>query len=247
MAKLFGAQRLVLQAIQVLTEDAAGFVADAQVAQGTNIALKDVRDWIETLEGEGHVEVARTEVGLAPQSRRRAASNCTCTSRSPRRTAPSPGQVHLSRYNLSRPRRQPPEPVSSSAIRPSSLPVLLPSSEPDATSSTAGDMDGFQVVLLIHGIRTQAEWRAMVRTKIAVPGQIEVIPIKYGYFDALRFWFPFWTRNRPIERVYTQIRVALQKYRRKHPEPSCRSSPTASGRTSSARSSGEDFDLTSTG
>jgi hypothetical protein len=68
----------------------------------------------------------------------------------------------------------------------------------------------FQVVLLIHGIRTEADWGPMVRSKIEVPGKIEVIPIKYGYLDAFRFWFPFWTRNRPIERVYTQIRVALQ-------------------------------------
>jgi len=76
----------------------------------------------------------------------------------------------------------------------------------------------YQVVLLIHGIRTQADWGPMVRSKLEVPGQIEVIPIRYGYFDAFRFWFPFWTRRKPIERVYEQIRVALQKYRRSHPD-----------------------------
>ena len=73
----------------------------------------------------------------------------------------------------------------------------------------------YQVVLLIHGIRTEADWGPMVRSKLEVPGQIEVIPIKYGYFDAFRFWFPFWTRNKSIERVYTQIRVALQVARKK--------------------------------
>ena len=78
--------------------------------------------------------------------------------------------------------------------------------------------DGYQVVLLIHGIRTQADWGPMVQSKLEVPGQIDVIPIRYGYFDAFRFWFPFWTRNKPIERVYEQIRVALQKYRRSHPD-----------------------------
>ena len=81
-----------------------------------------------------------------------------------------------------------------------------------------GAVDGYQVVLLIHGIRTEADWGPMVRSKIEVPGQIEVIPIRYGYFDAIRFWFPFWTRNKPIERVYKEIRVALQKYRRSHPD-----------------------------
>ncbi len=64
MAKLFGAQRLVLQAIHDLPKDAAGFVTDAQVAQRTSVALKEVRDWIETLEGEEYVNVARTQAGL---------------------------------------------------------------------------------------------------------------------------------------------------------------------------------------
>ena len=74
------------------------------------------------------------------------------------------------------------------------------------------------MVLLIHGIRTQADWGPMVRSRIEVPGQIEVVPVKYGYFDAFRFWFPFWTRKGPIERVHGEIRAALQKYRRTHPE-----------------------------
>jgi putative methionine-R-sulfoxide reductase with GAF domain len=65
MAKLFGAQKLVLQAIHDSPKDEAGFVIDTQVAQATSITLNDVRDWIETLEGEGHVEVARTTTGLS--------------------------------------------------------------------------------------------------------------------------------------------------------------------------------------
>ena len=58
----------------------------------------------------------------------------------------------------------------------------------------------------------------MIRSKLEVSGKIEVIPIRYGYFDAFRFWFPIWTRNKPIERVYKQIRVALQKARRDRPD-----------------------------
>src|SRR5262245_31492649 len=57
----------------------------------------------------------------------------------------------------------------------------------------------------------------MVKSKLEVPGQIHVIPIKYGYFDAFRFWFPSWTRKRPIERVHTQIQVALQVARERDP------------------------------
>ena len=71
MAKLIGAQRMVLQAILDLPKDDAGFVSDSHIAQKTQIAISDVRDWIETLEGEGYVEVARTGTGLAPRSRLR--------------------------------------------------------------------------------------------------------------------------------------------------------------------------------
>ncbi len=64
MARLIGGQRLVLQAILNLPKDDAGYVTDTQVAQNTQIALKDVRDWIETLEGQGFVEVVRATDGL---------------------------------------------------------------------------------------------------------------------------------------------------------------------------------------
>ena len=64
MAKLFGAQRMVLKAIQDLPMDAAGYVADSQVARATMIADADLRDWLDTLDGEGLVEVAPTTAGL---------------------------------------------------------------------------------------------------------------------------------------------------------------------------------------
>jgi hypothetical protein len=64
MAKLFGAQRMVLQAINDSPKDAAGYVADTQVAQSTQIALKDVQDWFKTLEAKGLIDIARTRAGL---------------------------------------------------------------------------------------------------------------------------------------------------------------------------------------
>jgi hypothetical protein len=103
---------------------------------------------------------------------------------------------------------------------PTRAPLPPPASSwglPTASSATEA-VDGFQVVLLIHGIRTQADWGPMVQSKLEVPGRIEVIPIRYGYFDAFRFWFPFWTRITPVENVYVQIRVALQKYKRDQPD-----------------------------
>jgi hypothetical protein len=65
MAKLFGAQRLVLQAIQDSPKDAAGFVTDVQIVRSTNLVLRHLRYWIETLEDEVYVDVARTEAGLS--------------------------------------------------------------------------------------------------------------------------------------------------------------------------------------
>ena len=65
MAELFGAQRLVLQAILDLQKDSAGFVTDSQIAQSTQIDLDMVRDWIRTLGDAKYVEFARTEAGLS--------------------------------------------------------------------------------------------------------------------------------------------------------------------------------------
>jgi CHAT domain len=64
MAKLIGAQRMVLQAIFDLPKNAASYVTEDQIAQSTQIALTDVRDWLDTLDGEGYVNVARTTGGL---------------------------------------------------------------------------------------------------------------------------------------------------------------------------------------
>jgi hypothetical protein len=64
MARLIGAQRLVLQTILKIQRDASNFVEDSQIAQTTRIDPEDVRDWLETLEGEGYVDVAKTAVGL---------------------------------------------------------------------------------------------------------------------------------------------------------------------------------------
>ena len=180
MAKLFGAQILVLEAIYNLSEGGVGFVTEDLIAKNTRISVRDVRDWIETLDGEGFVEVARTTDEALIVSM----------------TAKGRLQLRLYRY-------LPPE-------------LGLADLHSPPTESVPRRIDGteeFEVVLLIHGIRDQGEWQSMVSARLAVPGRIEIIPIKYGFFDALRFWSPIWTRNRPIERVYTQVRVALMEYR----------------------------------
>jgi TIR domain len=65
MPKLFGAQRLVLQAILDLATDSVNNVTDVQISGGTKIALDDLRNWLEILEGEGYVDIARTTVGFS--------------------------------------------------------------------------------------------------------------------------------------------------------------------------------------
>jgi hypothetical protein len=225
MAKLFGAQRMVLQAVNDLPKNAAGFVADSQITQATQISESDVRDWLDTLDGEGLIEVARTTAGLSASITAKGRLQLilyqpVSTSQGGADGPAAAGSVQPS-PSVSSPATVSGEPspsinASTPPLVPS--PPLSPSSGSLTAPSAAGDVDGYQVVLLIHGIRTQADWGPMVRSKLEVPGQIHVIPIKYGYFDAFRFWFPFWTRNRPVEKVYVQIRVALQKYRKTHPD-----------------------------
>ena len=65
MAKLIGAQRMVLQATLDAQGETTSYIADTKIAEATQIAIKDVRDWLETLEGNEYVSVARTKAGLS--------------------------------------------------------------------------------------------------------------------------------------------------------------------------------------
>ncbi|WP_339734854.1 hypothetical protein [uncultured Gimesia sp.] len=62
-----------------------------------------------------------------------------------------------------------------------------------------------EIIVLVHGIRTFANWQPMVKKVLEEIPQTEVIPIKYGYFDAFRFWFPLWTRQGCINDIRHQI------------------------------------------
>src|SRR5271157_2066464 len=65
MAKLIGAQKMVLQAILDAQGETTSYIADTKIAEATQIAIKDVRDWLETLEGNEYINVARTEAGMS--------------------------------------------------------------------------------------------------------------------------------------------------------------------------------------
>jgi hypothetical protein len=73
MPKLFGAQRLVLQAIQDAQGETSAFIEDARVAEATQIEMRDMRDWFLTLDQDGYVDLALTEGGMkasvTPQGR----------------------------------------------------------------------------------------------------------------------------------------------------------------------------------
>ncbi len=65
-----------------------------------------------------------------------------------------------------------------------------------------------QIVILIHGIRTHANWQPLVRRVLQEIPETRVIPLKYGYFDAFRFWCPLFTRKAPIEDIRREIQNA---------------------------------------
>jgi pimeloyl-ACP methyl ester carboxylesterase len=69
------------------------------------------------------------------------------------------------------------------------------------------------VVVLIHGIRTSGWWGSRVAVTFERKTSATVIPLKYGYFDLLRFLCPFRIcRNGPIERLRREIEGIRQKY-----------------------------------
>lgn len=65
-----------------------------------------------------------------------------------------------------------------------------------------------KIVILIHGIRTRAEWQDKVAPILENP-QTTVIPIRYGYLDLFRFWCPFWTRLASISEIEWKVSRAI--------------------------------------
>jgi hypothetical protein len=61
--QLEGAERMVLQAIHDIPGHLPGYVADSKIADITRIPLPTVRDYLETLEGKGFIQRARTADG----------------------------------------------------------------------------------------------------------------------------------------------------------------------------------------
>ncbi len=65
MAKLFGAQKMVLQAILNAQGETTHYIDDSRLAQATQIAMSDLRNWLLTLDEEEYVDLALTNNGLS--------------------------------------------------------------------------------------------------------------------------------------------------------------------------------------
>lgn len=70
------------------------------------------------------------------------------------------------------------------------------------------------VIILVHGIRTYAEWQSMLRREFSRLG-IPVEPTNYGYFDVFRFLVPVpWFRAEALNRV----RILAEQVRADYPQ-----------------------------
>ncbi len=70
------------------------------------------------------------------------------------------------------------------------------------------------VVLLLHGIRTTAAWQERVRAGLEHEGNLEVLTVRYGVFDLVRFLAPelLGLRRQPVERMARELRAARTQY-----------------------------------
>ena len=205
---LEGGERLVLNTLRDLQGDSTDYVDDARLASATKMFVEDVRDFLVTLEGKGFVERARKTAGFSADVTAKGKLELRLMepiANSMPGTTVS-GASSVSTLSCPTPLRVP---------RMSSAPLVVNSSLPTGEETSSRD-DSYHVVLLIHGIRTQAEWQSMVKAKLEVPGQIEVISIRYGYFDAFRLWFPPRKTSRLVESLYNEIQLATRIYMRSH-------------------------------
>ena len=66
------------------------------------------------------------------------------------------------------------------------------------------------VIVLVHGIRTHAQWMTAISSSLSDNG-FTVVATNYERFDAFRFWVPIgWIRRLAVRHVWTDIRRAMQ-------------------------------------
>ncbi len=68
------------------------------------------------------------------------------------------------------------------------------------------------VILILHGIRTQAEWAQQTAAVLETDPHIRAYPIRYEFFDLIRFLLPTrFLRGRPVRRFVSLLRDELSK------------------------------------
>lgn len=82
-----------------------------------------------------------------------------------------------------------------------------------STESMRDETEIRELIFVIHGIRDRARWQSRIKRMLEQIDGVKVVPIRYGYFDLLRFWFPYWTRRGPIERTRVEIQIGRNTYR----------------------------------
>ena len=84
--------------------------------------------------------------------------------------------------------------------------------EPPTQHAKSLEMSQIQksVVILVHGIRTNAQWMHQIKPVLEADG-FTVVLTNYGWFDPVQFLLPFF-RYIPVHSVWTDIERAIQKY-----------------------------------
>lgn len=67
------------------------------------------------------------------------------------------------------------------------------------------------IVVLLHGMNTNAEWQEALADAIRNCSNIEPLVVGYGNFNPIKFWFPFVFRKGRIEKVATDLRGICQR------------------------------------
>jgi hypothetical protein len=66
------------------------------------------------------------------------------------------------------------------------------------------------VVILLHGMNTNAEWQEALADAIRNSSHIEPLVVGYGNFHPVKFWIPYFFRRGRIKKVLTDLR-GIQK------------------------------------
>lgn len=98
----------------------------------------------------------------------------------------------------------------------------LPGTDPGRTcfntedtkmSPVAPENSPREIVLLVHGIRTDASWQPMVKKVLEEVDGLKVIPLKYGFYSLWQFGLPFPFRGMAVK----EVKESIQQAQLEHP------------------------------